>query len=185
MAVFVPQFWLLGAFFQLQHPVLPKHFNRNSLWFSCDRTPSLNQDPFRCVFSRLNIDFWGSQFWPPNLSWLKVVLNFWSSLTGVHPPGILALCQKKLFKSLKANTMLSLPPAAFPVAYGLSHRLCVLRLEVGIQVRCRESTQRWVFFLAHHGGRKLSACCLSLCQRVFLPATAHWQIQRNAQAQEQ
>lgn len=101
MAVFVSQFWLLGAFFQLQCPVLSKHFNRNSLWFTCDRTPNLSQDPFKCVFSRLNIDFWGSQFWSPNLSWLKVVLNFWSSVTGVHPPGILALCQKKLFKVSK------------------------------------------------------------------------------------
>lgn len=80
-----------------------------SLWFTCDRTPSLSQDPLGCVFSRLNIDFWGSQFWPPNLSCLKVVLNFWSSVKGVHPPGILALCQKKLFEVLKQTKCFLFP----------------------------------------------------------------------------
>lgn len=114
MAVFLSQFWLLGAFFQLQHPnVLSKHFNRSCLWFTSDRTPNLSKNPFRCVFSRLNIDFGGSHFWSPNLSCLKVVLNFWSSVTGFHPPGILALSQEKLFKVLKQTKCFPFPLQPF------------------------------------------------------------------------
>lgn len=103
----------MGAFFQLQHPVLSKHFNRSCLWFTSDRTPNFSKDPFRCVFSRLDIDFWVSQFWSPKLSYLKAVLNFRSMVTGVCPPGFLALSQEKLFKVLKQTKCFPFPLQPF------------------------------------------------------------------------